>query len=608
MKKNVVIFNGGENFATLIEKGAYYVDKTAYLKELFLGNSEVMNPLFIRPRRFGKTLNLSMIKEFCELNYKNPGDKSYQQKLFVENGRNLAVTGDDYQELREKIMGEFPVISISFKGVEGNSFEAAVSSLLEVIAELYKRFLFLKESTKQLATDKKVLQNIYDFCMMQKDRLFIADNLKEAVSICGTFIATLAIMLHREYEKSVIVIIDEYDVPLQKAVVAKEPYYEEMLEIVKKISITTFKQSPDPWLYKGIVSGCLRIAHQSVFTDANNFTIYGLDDKIYRGFFGFTKDETKKMLADCGILDKEDEVKEWYDGYRFCKLEIFCPWSVSSYCYNALSNESFKPKPYWVNTSGNDIITLFAQNSIESCNVGNISQLQSLLNGESVEITLQEFDTYPDLRKKTDFASFMTMMLHTGYVTFADDSDFNEKVKVKIPNYEVRKCFEKKFEYLYGAANPLWMNKALELLALLMENKTDEAQSLIGIMLKEFISIRNTGNELYYHGFLLGVLGLAASTRGIEIFEEQESGSGFSDLILDSFQDKTACILELKRTNILDDCYDAATQATKQIVAQNYATKYILKRYKRVYGIGIGFAKKDCEIVSLGNLVQDHLI
>ena len=192
MPKDLLFLTGSENFRTIIEKNAYYVDKTAYLKTLFMSSYEVMNPLFIRPRRFGKTLNMSMIKEFCEINYENPSDKSYQQKLFLDNGRNLAVAGVDYKDLREKIMGEFPVISISFKGVEGNTFDSAVSSLLIIIAALYLKFDFLNKSTKIDDAYKKRFNNIYDFCNLEYDNLYHNEKLAKAVAICEVSIPTLA--------------------------------------------------------------------------------------------------------------------------------------------------------------------------------------------------------------------------------------------------------------------------------------------------------------------------------------------------------------------------------------------------------------------------------
>ena len=604
MKKDVLLYTGGEDFAEIINGGGYYVDKTAYLKELLITDA-IKNSLFIRPRRFGKTLNLDMIRQFCRLNYQNPGDKSYQQKLFVDNGRNLAVAGDDYKEFREKIMGEFPVISISFKTVEGTCFQQAVSQLLYKVGLLYNEFDFLTKSSKQDPSDIESFLNNKDFCKNKKDELYEPQNLTKAISILGTAIPQIASMLYKEYGRKVIVIIDEYDVPLQKAVIAKEPYYDDMLSIIRTLSGNIFKKDNEPWLYKGIVSGCLRIAHQSVFTDANNFTTFGMNDEPYTGFFGFTREETHKLLADCGLSDNESEVKEWYDGYRFGNKHIYCPWSLISYCYAATQKDIYAPQPFWVNTSGNDLITMFTDNSMESHNAENIDKLQKLMEGENVDISLMEFTTYPDLRVGVSFDVFMTMMLHTGYVTFAEGSGTVDKVTVRIPNQEILYCFNKKRELLFGENNPYWYNQALKLVDLLMANNTDEAQMLISTMLKEFLSIRNTGDELYYHGFMTGILGLATATKNFTYHEEIESGTGFSDIIIDSFDNKTACILELKKTENLEDCYDVADAATKQIIKKDYASKFISRRYKKIFGIGIGFAKKSCEMVSLGNLVEN---
>ena len=293
--------------------------------------------------------------------------------------------------------------------------------------------------------------------------------------------------------------------------------------------------------------------------------------------------------------------------HRFGNKHIFCPWSLISYCYAATRKENCAPQPFWVNTSGNDLITLFTDNSMEAHNAENIDKLQKLLDGESIEISLKEFTTYPDIRKRVSFDVFMTMMLHTGYVTFAEDSELTGNVTIRIPNREVLSCFNDKRDYLYGEDNPYWYQQALKLVDLLMNNSADEAQMLINIMLKEFLSIRNTGDELYYHGFMTGILGLATATRGLEYHEEIETGTGFSDIIIDSFDTKTACILELKRVEKLEDCYDAAQTAVRQIIQKDYAAKFISRRYKKVFGLGIGFAKKSCEIVSLGDLVEDSV-
>ena len=370
-------------------------------------------------------------------------------------------------------MGEFPVISISFKTVEGSNFQQAISQLLYKVDMLYDEFQFLNESSKLSSAEIDDFRSCHDFCKLKRKKLHEEGNLSEALSILGTAIPQLGAMLYKEYGRKVIVIIDEYDVPLQKAVVAKNPYYDDMLEIITTISGNTFKKDNLPWLYKGIVSGCLRFAHQSVFTDANNFTTYGMNREPYTEFFGFSIDETRQLLSDCGLTDKDSEVKEWYDGYRFGNKHIFCPWSLISYCDEALHGLTDKPQPFWVYTSGNDLITMFTKNNMEAHDAGNLSKLQQLLDGESVNISLKEFTTYPDIRNRVPFDVFMTLMLHTGYVTFSEDSDFSGEFKIRIPNQEVLSCFREKQQDLYGENNPYWFNQAMTLVDLLLENKVE---------------------------------------------------------------------------------------------------------------------------------------
>ncbi|MBQ9222009.1 AAA family ATPase, partial [Succinivibrio sp.] len=389
------------------------------------------------------------------------------------------------------------------------------------------------------------------------------------------------------------------------AVIAEEPYYNKILEIIRKISVTTFKQNPDPWLYKGIVSGCLHVAHQSVFTDANNFTTFGMNDEPYTGFFGFTEEETHKLLADCGLSDKESEVKEWYDGYRFGDKHIYCPWSLISYCYAATQKDIYAPQQFWVNTSGNDIVSMFAKNSIDAHDSGNVDRLQQFSDRNIIEISLKEFTTYPDINNNMDFDIFMTLMLHTGYATYAEETNSCDKVKIRIPNNEVALCFKNKFENFYTKNNHHWFNQTLSLVDLLMENKTEEAQMLISTMLKEFLSIRNSGDELYYHGFMVGVLGIASAAKGISFHEEIESGDGFPDIVLKNDATDTVAVIEFKKgKNERLERIQSAEDAAKQILEKRYAEPYLAEKYKNVYAIGIGFGGKDCYIQSLGNLAK----
>ena len=602
MKSRSSFLAGCEDFARIINSGACYVDKTAYLKTLFMSDSEVKNLWFMRPRRFGKTLNLSMIKEFCRLNYLNPGDKSYQEKLFVDNGRKLAVAGDEYRELREQVMGAYPVISVSFKTVEGVTFADALSQLLYKVGMLYDEFKFLIKSPKQSEVDIRNFNDCFEFSLTMTDKLDEERNLDQAVMIIEKAIAQIGMMLYKEYGRPVLVIIDEYDVPLHKAVTAREPYYDEMLNVIRVISGNTFKKDNLPWLYKGIVSGCLRIAYQSVFSDVNNFTAYGMNDEPYTGFFGFTGEETQKLLSEAGLSAKEKKVREWYDGYRFGKRHVYCPWSVVSYCSEARKDPDAAPQAYRVNSSDNDLITRFIQNSMADRDVGNIDRLQRLLDDESVEVSLREFTTYPSISRNMSFDVFMTMMLHLGYVTYADGSPLLGDVRVRIPNHEVRESFAAKQEELYSMENPQWFRQARELVDFLLENRADEAQSLIDNLLMQFLSVRNSGSELYYHGFMTGLLGMGASSQGVDFLEEHESGDGYSDIILDDYKKKTVCILELKRAARGDDSLKAAEDAALQIKRKAYADPYLKKRYRRVYAMGLGFARKSCEIVSLGDL------
>ncbi|SPT70824.1 AAA family ATPase [Anaerobiospirillum thomasii] len=599
----ISVLPGCESFEKLIESNAYYVDKTSFLKTLFYSPKGVENALFTRPRRFGKTLNMSMIKAFCELDYKNPGDTTYQQKLFIDNGRNLAVSQDEYKELRDKVMGQLPVIYVSFRGVEGLCFHQAVDKIITKIALLYKYFLFLADSKKIPQAQKDLFLSIYNFCFKHKGELKNDALLDKAISYCGTFIPTLADMLYTEYDRQVLILIDEYDVPLQKAVVAEKPYYEKMLAIIRDISVNTFKQDPDAWLYKGIITGCLKIAHQSVFTDANNFTTFNVNSKLYSSFFGFTQEETDKILCDFGVESKRDEIKKWYNGYRFGHENVYCPWSLMEYCLS-VTDGSEEPEAYWVNTSGNDIITLFTKNSIEANDGDNIQKLQDLMDGKSVLIKLSEFSVYPDIKQGMSFDTFCTMMLQTGYVTFDENSKLKGMVSVKIPNHEVRQAFETKFSCLYSNDNDVWKDEGFKLLDALMSNDIDKAQAIINAVLATYISIRHSGSEQYYHGLMQGLLVYVARSKRIRVLDESERGLGYSDIILDDYKNKRVVILEFKKaTGHVKNCIKVANEALEQIRAKNYATPY-LDYYEQIYGIGIGFYQKSCEIVSLGNIAK----
>ena len=608
MPDKIQFYIGGEDFQELIENGYYYVDKTAYLNKLLMGPNSFKAHIFIRPRRFGKTLNLNMIKAFCELNYQNPGDKSYQTQLFLDNKYNLAISKNEYKELRQSFMGEYPVIYFSFRSVEGRYYQNALASLLDNIARLYNEFECLQNSTKLSSFERNKFVSTYSFCSQIQINLFQKDILLAAERIATTFLYDLGSLLYKEYGRKVIILIDEYDVPLQQSLVAQEKYYTEMLDIIRKLYVNTFKQSKNIWLKQGIVVGCLKISYQSIFTGANNFTIHGFDDNNYAGFFGFTYDETQSLLQQCNLLKIHNKLTKWYDGYRIGNEHLFCPWSISNFLAHAIeeANSDYNPKPYWINTSSNDIIKLYLESLIDDNACDQINIMQELLYGKPQTISLQEFDVYPNfLEPRMDYNSFMTLLLHTGYLTFTDDSPLNGNVILRIPNLEIQKCFEIKVQNLYNTSNQTWVKKAKALLTHLLDNEYDEACTIINNMLGIFISLRETTYEFFYHGFLYGILSLVVNNEIIRLESEVDTGNGYADLILIQHNKLTAVILELKKSKNDDlSRIAAANLAVEQIVKKNYAQKFLNLNYKKILGYGLGFGGKYCEIKALGNLAK----
>ena len=361
-----------------------------------------------------------------------------------------------------------------------------------------------------------------------------------------------------------------------------------------------------PWLEMGIVTVCLRVAYQSYFSDANNFTYYDLKYDPYSGFFGFTEDETRKLISDCGLTDKEEKVRAWYGGYRFEKQHVFCPGSLVNYCDEAKSDRNIEPKSFFIDSGGSDLLSLFIKNSMEAHDAGNINELQSLLDGRNVEISLSEFTTYPDLSHNFSFDTFMTLMLHTGYVTYSDDSGILHDHKIRIPNREAQEYFKAKQQIMYSEHNPYWMQEALSLVDLLMENKVEEARSLLNDMLKQFLSLRPFDDELYYHGFMTSVLALSCARRGIDFVDETKNLDDYPDVILKK-SPKTVVIMKFKKT-----CYTpkelraGADLALSQLLEKRYAAPYIEDGYQEVYGIGISFSGKTCLLKSIGNLVSGN--
>ncbi len=577
---------GIEDFDKLITDGQIYVDKTQHLRSLLTAGGDVN--LLLRPRRFGKTLSMSMIQNFLEMNYLDPEDRSRQEKLFD----GLAVLDD--KELCDKYMGRYPVVSITLKEIEGPSFEDAFQSLLFQLGNLFEKFKFLLDSSKQSDEFKKSLKNKKQICTEENYILVSEINFKTAMRVAKESLKFLCDALYREYGRRVIVIIDEYDVPLQKATI--NGYYDEMLMVIRGMMGNALKTNNS--MERGFVTGCLRIAHQSIFTGLNNFWTSDLKDPLFAKFIGFTKEDALKLLKDYGLEARLPDVMEWYDGYNIAGADMLCPWSVLSYLSTAINSDdpsSVSPECFWNNSSGNDILELCMRHPDSN----DSERLQNLIDGNTEEIEPSEFTTYPEITTHTDFETFITMMLHTGYFTTVKKVKAKEpgNIVVKIPNKEVLECFRLKRNYLFGKRNSEWVEQAYKLWDALFDGKSEDVQDIINNMLMTFISFRDSSNESYYHGFMTGVLGLVKSD-GASFSSNKESGNGYSDIILRRVKDKKGVILEFKKSE--DDRFvtldNVCDKALEQIQANNYDFHLKQDHFREILKYGIAFTGKYCQV------------
>ena len=595
---------GISDFEKLRSQNARYVDKTSFLRPLLKSAVEVS--LLLRPRRFGKTLSMSMLATFMEMNYQDPEDLSRQERLF----KGLHVYDND-QELCRQFMGRYPVISVSLKDVDGKTEIDALNCLLDILFELYKKFGFLANSQKLDQTTKKGFAERIEFCQRINRELTKPENKETAKNVIRTSLAFLMSALVEEYGRPVAVLVDEYDVPLQKATV--NGYYPEMLELVRSVMSSTFKDNPH--LFKGYVTGCLRITHQSIFTGVNNFKTFGTNNRIYSGFIGLTLDETRQLFQDYGLENRLQDAVDWYDGYNFRGTDMLCPWSVLNFMKDALEDDpaTFRPQNYWANSSGNDILEICMKHPDET----DTMRLQHLMEGKSLEISLMEFASYPRISGESSFDVFGTMMLHTGYFTVNKDgeekagdeekdetkdeiqnetSSVSAKTLIRIPNREVRQCFADKAGELFSRNNSQWLRQALDLRDALLAGDSQKAEDTVNEMLKFFISIKDSAYESFYHGFLAGTLGMTVTSK-IKLQSNRESGNGFADMVITDNRSLTAAILEMKKSP--SDGPMSMRRICDEALEQIDDTKYD-QEFKATYGTihkyGLAFHCKDCRI------------
>lgn len=561
MDNKLMLPTGIEDFKEIRTDGYYYVDKTALIEQVLDKRSKVT--LFTRPRRFGKTLNMSMLRYFFET--------GTDSKLF--NGLYISQNA----ELCEKYMGKYPVIAISLKGVDADSYTKAKAQIIKIINREARRHRFLLKSENLDSFDKELLTQLLSR-QMEEDT--ITSSLQELTEV-----------LEAHFSKKVVVLIDEYDVPLAKAY--ENGYYDKMVLLIRNLFGNVLKTNDS--LAFAVLTGCLRIAKESIFTGLNNFTVYSITDEEFDETFGFTDREVQKMLAYYGLDSHFEEVKAWYDGYRFGTADVYCPWDVVYYCKDHQNNPNAEIKNYWINTSGNEFIQHFVD-SMNDPHMLTKSELELLVSGDTVVKQVDEMITYKELYSNID--NMWSTLFMTGYLT-QRGKEPDGRYHLAIPNREICDCMVRRVLALFKRS----VSQNQELLrsfcnAMLASDAGTMEHALTEYMGKT-ISIRDSFaksiRENFYHGLLIGILGSQGAWKATS---NKESGDGFSDILIEVNEDdlRIGMVLELKYSkteNALDKECDDALQ---QIEDKNYDQELREKGYTKILKYGIAFYHKKCRV------------
>lgn len=554
---------GLDDFKKIRKNQFYYVDKTKLIEQLLQNWSEVN--LFTRPRRFGKTLNMSMIKSFFEIGT----DKRLFDGLYISSKK----------ETCEEYMGKYPVIFLSLKGVEGLTFEEARDSLCELITSEVRRFKLLLNSDR-LDDDEKDLYH---------ELISLQDNQKSELGTKLKFsLKKLSELLHQYYGKKVIILIDEYDVPLDKAF--QHGYYKEMVSLIRGLFGETLKTNE--FLQFAVLTGCLRVSKESIFTGLNNFKIYAVDDVRYDEEFGFTNQEVTKLLADYNLQDHFQEVREWYDGYRFGNVEIYCPWDVINYVFDLIDNPEAQPKSYWINSSGNDLVKRF----IDKADATTRDEIEQLIAEKTVEKRIRLDLTYDEIDNSID--NIWSVLFTTGYLTQAGCVG-NHIHQLVIPNKEVHEVFILQIREWFDRVIESSQASTEKINRGFLEGKADDIQKELTMFLGETISIldtksRNEEKEIFYHGILLGIL---KNHAGWAVKSNKESGDGFADILIKPKNPDAGIIIELKYARTFDELDQACARAIQQIKDRRYDEDLRADGRREILAYGIAFCKKRCRVV-----------
>ena len=579
---------GIENFKEMRIGGFYYVDKTGLIKTLLENPGKVS--LFTRPRRFGKTLNMSMLRYFFEtgsdvmpFNNVTPFDNvtPFNNVTPFDNGAlfdGLEISRE--KELCKEYMGKFPVISITLKGATGANYGEAKEMLRHIIGNEAMRFQFLMQSDRLTEMERSRYEALIS--IDKRGAYTMSDELLKSS------LQTLSQLLQKHYGQGVIMLIDEYDVPLDKAY--QSGYYDAMVELVRVLFGNAFKTND--CLKFAVLTGCLRISKESIFTGLNNFRVYTVKDVRYKQYFGFTDAEVRQMLEYYGFSEQYGAVREWYDGYLFGSLGIYCPWDVVNYCSDLRDGNVTEPQNYWVNTSSNDIVRKF----INRADAATRDDIEVLVNGGSIRKKIRQELTYRDLDSTTD--NLWSILFTTGYLT-QDGHDDRGLTGLVIPNREIQWIFEEQIQEWFETETRNDFPKLESFCRAFEQNDTDTIEKEFTSYLRKAISIRDTSvrkqmKENFYHGILLG---LFAGMRGWKARSNAESGDGYSDISVKVEDKEIGIVIELKYAE--NAAFDSACEeALKQIYDNNYEEALIDDGMTTIYRYGIACYKRRCRVIS----------
>ena len=554
---------GIDGFEKIRKAGFYYVDKSKLIEQLLQNWGEVN--LFTRPRRFGKTLNMSMLKSFFEIGT----DTTLFNGLYILNNNDLC----------EKYMGKYPVIFLSLKDVAGLTYAEAEDALVQLIGSEAGRFHFLTNSSALSDAEKEQYRG---FTIIQNGK-YRMDK--------GLLISALRILsqlLYRHYGQKVIILIDENDVPLDKAF--QHGYYQEMVSLIRGMFGQALKTNS--FLQFAVLTGCLRISKESIFTGLNNFKVYSAADARYDEAFGFTDEEVKKILADYQLQEHYAEVKEWYDGYHFGNADIYCPWDVINYVDDLKSDPAAFPKTYWINSSGNDLVKRF----IDKADITTKDEIEQLIAGEPVEKRIRLDLTYDEIDNSID--NMWSVLFTTGYLTQISNDAYS-RYKLAIPNKEIREVFVLQIREWFAGVVANNAASTKEINQGFLEGRAEAIQRELTMFLGETISIMDTNarsgeKENFYHGILLGIL---KSYPDWAVKSNRESGDGFPDILLKPKNPDAGIIIELKYAHTMNDLEKACERALGQIRDRRYDEALREDGRDDVLAYGIAFYKKRCKVV-----------